>query len=185
MRERTVVLGALALILGGVFWASAWFLLAFTDGGARRVLGLSEGAWRALLNPALVALMAGVWILFMRLAIRAGGLGFFAAVVIEAALLTTLVGNVVEVGLWGDGFSEAGWDVFVFGTLGTLLGVLLLGVAIVRTGLLPRTVSVPFAGGLAAFVAGAMLAPAVGIGWLLWGYVLLGARSVTPAAPEQ
>ncbi|MBD0330442.1 MAG: hypothetical protein ICV64_10120 [Thermoleophilia bacterium] len=180
MRERTIVQAALALIAGGFVWAVAWFLLGFTEDGARPVLGLSEGAWRAVLNPALLAVMAGAWIFFMRLGSRAGGLGFLAAVVVEAGLLATLIGNVVEVGLWGDGFSETGWDVFVAGTLGTLLGVLLLGVAIVRTGLLPRAVSLPFAGGLAAFLAGAMLGPAVGIGWLLWGYVLLGARGVTP-----
>ena len=180
MRERTITLGALALITGGVGWAVLWFLVAFTDGGAERVLGVSEVGWRALLNPVLLALAAGVLVFAMRLASRAGGLGFLSTVVVELGLLAMLAGNVAEFGLWGDGFAESGWTVFLAGALVAVVGLLLMGVAIVQTGLLPRAASLPFAGGLAAFAAGAMLAPAAGIGWLLWGYVLLAARDVRP-----
>jgi hypothetical protein len=175
LSERARRLASIALIAGGIVWAVSWFMVVFAED---EVLGLSEGAWRALLNPALVALMFGAWIFYVRLGSAAAGLGLVAAALVELGLLGMLVGNVMEYGLTGDGYTEAGWDVFVPAVLATMLGLLVLGVAIVRTGVVRRESSIAFAGGLAAFVGGTIFPPAFGIGWLLWGYVLLAAPPV-------
>jgi hypothetical protein len=175
LTERTRRAASLALIAGGFLWALAWFVDALADG---TVLGVGEDAWRALLNPALVLLMFGVWIFYVRLASLAAGLGLLAAAVVELGLLAMLVGNVMEVGLTGAGYTETGWDVLVGGVVVTVVGLLLLGIAIVRTGVVPRESGLPFAAGLAAYVAGLMWPPVMGIGWLLWGYVLLAAPPV-------
>lgn len=184
MSETTRRRAGLALIVGGLVWTASWFLNALTEDGARTVLGLGEGELRALLNPALVLLAGGIWVFYVRFGGFAGGLGLLGATTVVVGLLGMLVGNIVEVGLWGEGFLDAGWRLFVPAALLCLAGLLLLGVAVVRTGVVPRQSSVAFAGGLAAFVAGALWIPIFGIGWLLWGYVLLGAPPLA-AGPRE
>jgi hypothetical protein len=173
--ERARRWGSIALIVGGLVWTISWFMSGLRDDA---VLGLEEGRWRALLNPALVLLAGGIWVYYMRLASAAAGLGLLATAIVELGLVGMLVGNVLEFGLLGEGFLAEPPDLFVPAALVTIAGLLLLGVAIVRTGVVPRQSSVPFAGGLAAFVAGAMWVPLFGLGWLLWGYVLLAAPPV-------
>ena len=181
MSERARRWGSIALIVGGLVWTVSWFMSGLRDDA---VLGLEEGRWRALLNPALVLLALGVWVFYVRLGSSAAGLGLLATAIVELGLAGMLVGNVLEFGLLGDGFADAGTGIFVPAALATVVGLLLLGVAIVRTGVVPRESSMPFAGGLAGFVAGAMWVPLFGLGWLLWGYVLLASPPVVPPRPE-
>jgi len=156
LSDRARRLGSAALIAGGIAWAVAWFAIVVAD---------AEGIWRALLYPTLALVAVGTWLFYVRLGSRAAGLGLVAAAVALLGIAWMLVANAIDRG-------------FAAGALVTIGGLLLLGVAIVRTGIVPRTSSLPFAGGLAAFVAGAMFPPLVGIGWLLWGYVLLAAPPV-------
>jgi hypothetical protein len=174
LTERARRLASIALIAGGIGWAVAWF-------GAD--LAADEGVWRALLNPALVVLALGAWVFYMQLGSAAAGLGLVAAAIVELALIGMLVANVLEYGLLGEGLAADGSPYIAPAGLAMIAGLLLLGIAIVRTGVVPREASIPFAGGLAAFVAGAMWTPLLGIGWLLWGYVLLAARPVE--VPEE
>ncbi|HWH05989.1 MAG TPA: hypothetical protein VNT23_06105 [Gaiellaceae bacterium] len=162
-------LGAAALIAGGLVWAAAWFLQALA-GEEGTALGVGPDGWRAALFPALVLLPFGVWIFYVRLGSRAAGIGLAAAAVAELGLLALLAGNAIHVA----GEEDAGRGVFLFGGFLALAGLLGLGVAVTRSGLLPRESGATFAGGLAAFVAGVLLLPLFGLGFLLWGYVLLG-----------
>jgi hypothetical protein len=167
LSERARRLAAAALIVGGIVWAVAWFAATLAD---------DEGPWRALVNPALVLVAAGTLVFYVRLGSAAAGLGLVATAVAVLGIAWMLVANLVEFGLTGAADGPGGY--FAAAALVTIAGLLLLGFAIVRTGVVPRTSSLPFAGGLASFVAGAMFPPLVGIGWLLWGYVLLAAPPV-------
>lgn len=162
LTERARRLASAALIVGGVVWAVAWFATTLVD---------DDGLWRALLYPALVLVAFGTWIFYVRLGSAAGGLGLVAAALAVLGIVGMLAANLLD------------RDLFAAAALVTIAALLLLGVAIVRTGRVRRESSMPFAGGLAAFVAGAMLPPLVGVGWLLWGYVLLAAPPVE-APPE-
>ncbi|HVM17341.1 MAG TPA: hypothetical protein VM290_07160 [Gaiellaceae bacterium] len=157
LSERARRLGSTALILGGVAWAVVWFAAPLVE---------DEGPWRAALNPALVLVAAGVWVFYVRLGSAAAGLGLVAAALVVVGTVAMLLANLLA------------RDLFAVAALVTIAAHLLLGVAIVRTGVLPRETGLAFAGGLAAVVAGAMLPPLLGVGWLLWGYVLLAAPPV-------
>lgn len=167
LSERARRLASGALILGGIAWAVAWFAVALAD---------DEGPWRALVNPALLLVAGGLWIFYVRLGSGSGGLGLVATGIALLGIAGMVVTNLAAYGPLGGGDGEGG--PFAAAALVTIAALLLLGVAIVRTGVVPRTSSLPFAGGLAAFVAGAILPPLMGIGWLLWGYVLLAAPPV-------
>ena len=159
--------GAFALIAGGLVWAVAWFLAALA--GDEAVLGLSSEGWGVVGALAIPLLMLGGWLLYVRLGGFAGGLGLAAIAVVELGLAVMLVGALA------DAATDAGSGLFAAGAFGCVAGLLLLGVAIVRTGAVRREASMPFAGGIAAFVLGALAIPVFGVGWLLWGYVLLAA----------
>jgi len=157
LSERARRLGSTALILGGVAWAVVWFAAPLVE---------DEGPWRAALNPALVLVAAGVWVFYVRLV---------AAALVVVGTVAMLLANLLA----RDLFAVAALvTLFAVAALVTIAAHLLLGVAIVRTGVLPRETGLAFAGGLAAVVAGAMLPPLLGVGWLLWGYVLLAAPPV-------
>jgi hypothetical protein len=167
LSERARRLASAALILGGALWAVAWFATTLAE---------DDGPWRALVNPALLLVAAGTWIFYVRLGSAAGGLGLVAAGATMLGTAGMLVANLVEFGLTGEADGAGGY--FAAAALVTIGALLLLSLAIVRTGLVPRESSIPFAGGVVSFVAGAMFPPLVGIGWLLWGYVLLAAPPV-------
>jgi len=160
--------GAAALIAGGAAWVVTWFLQG-AAGEGDAVLGLDEDGWRAALLPALVLLPFGVWVFYVRLGSRAAGLGLAAVAVAELGLLTMLTGSALQAA----GVDE-GWGVFLVGGLLALVGLLTLGFAVTRSGVLPRESGTTFAGGLASFAAGVLVLPLFGLGFLLWGYVLLG-----------
>ncbi|HWG55703.1 MAG TPA: hypothetical protein VNT58_04185 [Gaiellaceae bacterium] len=169
-------LGAAALILGGLGWAVASFLEAIA-GADGAVLGLDGDGWRVAVLPALVVLPFGIWVFYVRLGSSAGGLGLAAVAAAELGLLALLAATAVHAA----GSEDAGSDVFLFGGFLALGGLLALGVAVTRSGALPREAGTTFAGGLAAFAAGFLVLPLFGLGFLLWGYVLLGSRDA--AAP--
>ena len=164
LTDRARRLAGLALIVGGATWAVAWFAARPVDDG---------GVWRALLYAAVVLVAAGTWIFYVRLGSAAGGLGLVAAALAVLGMAAMLVADLLDP------------DMFAAAALVTIAALLLLGVAIVRTGLVPRESSLAFAGGLAAFVAGAMLPPLLGVGWLLWGWVLLAAPPVEVPAEHR
>jgi hypothetical protein len=167
LSERARRLASGALILGGIVWAVAWFAVALAE---------DDGPWRAAVNPALLLVAAGLWIFYVRLGSAAGGLGLVSTALALLGIAGMLVTNLLEFGPTGTADGESA--PFAAAALVTIVALLLLGVAIVRTGTMRRESSLPFAGGLASFVAGAMFPPLVGVGWLLWGYVLLAAPPV-------
>jgi hypothetical protein len=170
--RRETRLGGLALVLGGLLWAAAWMLEAGGDDASR----LGEDGARALLNPALLLIAAGLWA-FVRRFGRGDGAVALAAAATEVGLALMLGGNLADVGLTGDGLADAGWAVLLAGGLVTLVGLVALGVTLVRLGAMPRQSGLLFALGLVGFVAGLAAAPLFGLGWFLWGFLLLGAGS--------
>src|SRR6188472_740320 len=45
------------VVTAGLAWSVVWGFAGQTDAGSLRVLGFDEGAWRAMLNPALAAVL--------------------------------------------------------------------------------------------------------------------------------
>ncbi len=96
--------------MAGAVWAISWGFIAQTDDGTLRVLGLTEGAWRALLNPALaIAVTGAAWWARRQPAMPAMG--------VFAGLAAMFAGNVLDVGLLGRATpaSDLGWVAFLAG----------------------------------------------------------------------
>jgi hypothetical protein len=98
---------AAAILVAGCLWAISWGFIAQTDGGTVRVLGLAEGAWRALLNPALAIIVAGA-------ALTARRQPTAPSLVLLVGLAAMLVGNIVEFGLLGRATPIAGAGPAIF-----------------------------------------------------------------------
>jgi hypothetical protein len=107
---------ALFTAAGLLVWTVSWLGNGQTEEGNVTSLGLTEGEWRALLNPGTVLLALGAWY----------GLRGAARWLTLAGLGTALVGNVVEFGLWGDAlWVDGGWAIFLLGCLVTAVGLAL------------------------------------------------------------
>ena len=101
---------------GLLVWILSWLANGQTEEGNVTYLGLTEGEWRALLNPGTVLLALGAWY----------GLRGAARWVTFTGLGIVLVGNVVEFGVWGDAlWVDGGWLIFLLGCLVTLAGLAL------------------------------------------------------------
>ena len=165
---------------GGLLWIVSWSGNGFTDEGSRQFLGLGEGGWRELLNPALVALGIAVWGLrrtYGRRWDRLGTLGFWLT---AAGGALVLVGNLLEWGLNGELLLAYGWGVMIVGHLLAWPGLVLTGIALLRTE--PRA-RVLLAAATVAFAI-PIFPITVGLGWILWGAALLtNARSAPPTSP--
>lgn len=108
---------ALAAVLASGLWAISWGFNAQTAEGNLAVLGLSEGEWRALLNPALLTAVAAsiTWAAPRR---RADG------VLIVGGLIAMLAGNLLEFGVSGRPMlTDLGWLILLVGGAVALLGM--------------------------------------------------------------
>ena len=136
--------GALALAAGGVAWCVIRLLLLGEDPATEPYEDLNR-AWTVVL--AVLALgFLGMWPLLSMMQSRGVQVGLGVAV---AGLSTTAVGSGVE--FWAG--SDAGFQLFGLGLVLFLGGTAVLGVAAVRSGRLPRWLSLFLASsGLLAFL---------------------------------
>jgi hypothetical protein len=192
----------LAAALGGLVWTASWLLNGQTAEGNRAVLGLTEGNYRALLNPALLFFILGLVATYRRRGARFGRLGLVGLVVAFLGYTLFLVGNVVEFGLIGVPWQpDLGWAIVLPSFLVIPLGMLLLGVAAGRTGGLRRpggTVMLVFGLLCAAAVVLAiaemvacacgradrglwLLMVTIGAGWVIQGFLLWSDRAALAA----
>jgi hypothetical protein len=109
------------VVAAGLAWSVVWGFNGQTDGGTLRVLGLDEGQWRAMLNPALVAVMAAA------LAWAAWGQRSASALIVVAGLGAMVAGNLLAFGLAGSPTPAAaiGGPAFVAGAAAAVAGLAL------------------------------------------------------------
>ena len=131
------------LIAGSTIWLVSWLLNGQTADGTVAVLGLSERGWRRLLDPGTLFLMAGLCGFHRRRHLRYGRLGLAGFVTAQSGLAAILIGNFVE--FWIGGWlyvdrpgefkptDHIGWGVFLLGVAIALIGLLVVGVALLRT----------------------------------------------------
>ncbi len=115
--------------IGGCLTALGAYVFAVygdsrTEQGTASYLGLEEGDWRVLQNPALAVWFGAAWLAARRLP---GRLARTGALLIAAGLAAVIAGNFLEFGLLGEpilGESrgdfasfDAGYVVYVIGTL--------------------------------------------------------------------
>ncbi len=101
---------------GLLVWVLSWLANGQTEEGNVTYFGLTEGEWRALLNPGTLLLALGAWY----------GLRGAARWLTLTGLGILLVGNVVEFGLRGEPlWVDGGWLIFLLGFLVTLAGTAL------------------------------------------------------------
>ncbi len=159
-------------MLGGVLWMASWYANSLTEDGTQQALGLTERQLRLLLIPALVLMLAGVWAILRRYRHVTGGLASAGAALAAAGLVTMIAGNALEYAPSGGALRNEGEGIFVAGALIALLGHLALGGALVRVRLPPSWSPLPLALGAVCFLGSLVLVPFLGLGWVVWGFVL-------------
>ncbi len=130
MHIRSRLALASLVVLAGLGWAVAWGFNGQTADGTLSRLGLPEGAWRAMLNPALVAILAAA------LAWASSGPRSTGALVVVAGLGAMVTGNLLAFGLLGTPTPAAaiGAPLFIGGAAAAVAGLaLLMGRAAART----------------------------------------------------
>lgn len=110
------------VVVAGVGWSLAWGFNGQAADGMPGVPGLDEGAWRAMLNPALVAVLAAV------LAWTVSRPRSISSLIVVAGLGTMVVGNLLAFGLLGVPTPAAaiGAPAFVAGAALAIAGLALL-----------------------------------------------------------
>ncbi len=196
--------GGLAAMLGGLMWTGSWLLNAQTLEGNRAFLGLTEGNYRAMLNPALLGMLFGLVGMYALHARRFGKLGKIGFAMSFLSLAMGLVGNVVEFGLIGEVTRSFGWFIMFPIFFVWPFGMLLFGLAVLRAKGLPRwSNALPLVIGvvlvLAIFLGIAemrmcgcgsadrmleLLFFTTGLGWALLGYVLWSSQSKSAMQPK-
>jgi hypothetical protein len=173
--------GGLGAMVGGPLLSAAAILMA------SRPPGVPGGPNRAADELLLVTLLAVVLIaggvagLHIRQAGRAGAQGTRAFAIAAGGVVTALLGGVLgAIGL------PIAWGVFVLGFYTACIGSTQLGIAALRTEVVPRPAALLLA--VSSFVlmafntedARALLAVPFGVAWAWLGYALLVARGVKP-----
>lgn len=130
------------LLSGSAIWLVSWLLNGQTADGTVAVLGLSERGWRRLLDPGTLLLMAGLFGFHRRRRPRYGRLGLAGFVTTQCGLAAILIGNFIEfwLGEWlyvdrpgkFEPTDHIGWAVFLLGVATVLVGLLVVGVALLR-----------------------------------------------------
>lgn len=167
-----------AAIFGGIVWVVSWLLESQTAEGNRAVLGLTEGNYRAILNPTLLLIALGLFGLYRVHKSRLNTLGLIGFWVTGMSLTAWLIGNVLEFGLFGVLFWPYGWGVVLVATLGISIGLVLLGFEFLKAKLLaPWSRSLPIIIGVISLAGFFISKPGMvfisfGIGWILLGYAL-------------
>jgi len=110
------------VVIAGLGWSVVWGFAGQTDAGALRVLGFDEGAWRAMLNPALAAVLVAA------LAWATSGSRSTGALIAVAGLGAMVAGNLLAFGLAGSPTpaSAIGGPVFLAGGAAAVAGLALV-----------------------------------------------------------
>ena len=110
------------VVTAGLAWSVVWGFAGQTDAGSLRVLGFDEGAWRAMLNPALAAVLVAA------LSWAASGSRSTGALIAVAGLGTMVAGNLLAFGLAGSPTpaSAIGGPVFLAGGAAAVAGLALV-----------------------------------------------------------
>ena len=178
-----------AVMFAGVVWVVSWLLNSQTADGNRAVLGLTEGNYRAILNPTLFLLVLGLFGLYQVHKSRLSTLGLIGFWVTGLSLTAWLIGNILEFGLFGVYWlPDVGWIVIVVATIGMSIGLVLLGIEFLKAKLLVSwSRSLPVIIGVLS-VAGWLITPRIftfsfGIGWILLGYALWSYETMLSVQP--
>jgi len=177
-----------AVMFASVVWVVSWLLNSQTENGNRAVFGLTEGNYRAILNPTLLLIVLGLFGLYQVHKSRISNLGLIGFWATGLSLAAWLVGNILEFGLFGlYWLPDVGWIVIIVATIGISLGHVLFGIDFLKAKLLVSwSRSLPVIIGVCS-VAGSFITPRIftfsfGIGWILLGYALW---SYKPMLSEQ
>lgn len=173
--------GGLAAVLGGVFWVSSALLTAAKPRGCIggecefRTMRETGALDSALFLLALLLFAVGTAALVARLR-NTGGLGRLGrAALILAATGAALGAAGMVLNLWDSSLVPA---FIIPGLLAVIFGFLLLGVAVLRSGALPRWASALLVVGAVAMLGfndqnwQVLMAIPFGIGWIAVGYAL-------------
>ena len=178
-----------AAIFGGIVWVVSDLLQSQTAEGNRAVLGLTEGNYRAILNPALLLIALGLFGLYRVHKSRLNTLGLIGFWVTGMSLTAWLIGNVLEYGLFGVFWLVVGWIVVIVAILGISIGQVLLGFEFLKAKLLaPWSRSLPIIMGALSLAGFFIRNPGMfffyfGIGWILLGYALWSYETVLSGNP--
>jgi hypothetical protein len=177
-----------AVMFASVVWVVSWLLNSQTENGKRAVFGLTEGNYRAILNPTLLLIVLGLFGLYQVHMSRISNLGLIGFWATGLSLAAWLVGNILEFGLFGlYWLPDVGWIVIIVATIGISLGHVLFGIEFLKAKLLVSwSRSLPIFVGVLS-VIGSFITPRIftfsfGIGWILLGYALW---SYKPMLSEQ
>ncbi len=186
--------GSAAAMMGGLLWMVLVPLITLTYPGRSgwgrtdTLLGLAWEDYNRMLPAALLLLLAGLAGLRVRYAGQSGRLGKVGFAVALVGLALMLAGNVVEFWVAG-GIREqmtaidlAGWIGYSLGYLLLAVGLVLLGIGVLRLKAFPRWSALPLLMGLLVLpmyvtvtsgnADGAVLAVPFGLGWVVLGYAL-------------
>ena len=194
MSPDTVRKGGLATALSGVFWISSALLTASKPQGCIgdecefRTMRETGALDSALFLLALLLFAFGTAALVARLrnADRLGRLG--RAGLILAAIGATLGATGMLLNFWDSSLVPA---FIIPGLLAVIVGFLLLGVAALRSGTLPRWASFLLVVGAMAMLGfndqnwQALMAIPFGIGWIAVGYALWSEKSGASGHPAR
>lgn len=181
MSPDTIRKGGLAVVLGGVFWISGALLTASRPRGcigdecAFRTMRETRALDGILFILSLLLFATGTAALAARLrnAGRLGRLGRAGLILAAVGAALGAVGMVLNV--WDSSLVPA---FIIPGLLAVIVGFLLLGVAALRSGTLPRWASALLVVGALAMLGfndqnwQALMAIPFGIGWMAVGYAL-------------
>ena len=199
--SRLIRWTGLAAILGAAIWWTSWILnIFFTKDGSVAVLGLSERGWRTVANLALLCFTGGLAGITAAHASRAGKLAIVGFLTTLLSLVVMLAGNVIE--FWVAEYP--GGFMFLFGLLVQPIGLILLGIPILKASVLPRwgrPVPLGFGAILGLMLAVVMVRLAagirvqeklfavvimtIGLGWMVLGYALWSGWSAKKGTPNQ
>lgn len=178
-----------AVMFASVVWVVSWLLNSQTADGNRAVLGLTEGNYRAILNPTLLLIVLGLFGLYQVHKSRMSTLGLIGFWATGLSLAAWLVGNILEFGLFGlYWLPDVGWIVIIVATIGISLGLVLLGTEFLKAKLLVSwSRSLPIIVGVLS-VVGSFITPRIftfsfGIGWILLGYALWSHKTMLSEQP--
>ena len=198
--SRLIRRAGLAAILGAAIWWTSWILNSFTKDGSVAVLGLSERGWRTVANLALLSFTGGLAGITAAHASRAGKLAIVGFLTTLLSLVVMLAGNVIE--FWVAGYP--GGFMLLFGLLVHPIGLILLGIPILKASVLPRwgrPVPLGFGAILGLMIVVAMVRMAtgiriqeklaaamimtIGLGWMVLGCALWSGLSAKKGTPNQ
>jgi hypothetical protein len=110
------------VVIAGLAWSVVWGFAGQTDAGTLRVLGFDEGAWRAMLNPALAAVLVAA------LAWATSGSRSTGSLIAVAGLGAMVAGNLLAFGVAGSPTpaSAIGGPVFLAGGAAAVAGLALV-----------------------------------------------------------